>query len=71
MAEAECGLNSHSATCYLAVEITGSNVNLVARLSNPPQHRECTRVGNGGLKRIRKRSKLHAWKSVVIYIYII
>ena len=26
MAEAECGLNSRSATCYLAVAITGSNV---------------------------------------------
>ena len=53
--EAECGLNSCSATCYFAVAITGSNVKLVARLSNPPQHQECTRVGNGGLKRRRKR----------------
>ena len=31
MAEAEGGLNSRSATCYLAVAITGSNVKLVAR----------------------------------------
>ena len=56
MAEAECGINNRSATCYLAVAIMGSNVKLVARLSNPLKHWECTRVGNGGLKRRRKRS---------------
>ena len=31
IAEAEGGLNSRSAMCYLAVAITGSNVKLVAR----------------------------------------
>ena len=36
--------------------------------SNPPQHRECTRVGNGGLKK-KKKKKLIARVGIRGHIY--